>query len=90
MAWDGLGCGVEEGVVIMAIGYEILSRLSGLFFISSLRRRFLWFKVGPFWLIWIVVNSLHVTNVISRVVRDSLTTRFVGRRDITACHSHVL
>ena len=90
VVWYVLGRGVEEDVVIMAIDYEVLSRLSGWFFISSLHRRFLWFEVGPFWLIWIVVNSLHVTDVISRVVHDSLTFRFVDWRDIITCHSHVL
>ena len=90
VVWYFLGRGVEEGVVFLAIVYEVLSELSGLFFISSLRGRFLWFEVGPFWLIWIVLNNLHVTNIISRVVRGSLTTRVVGRGDITVCHSHVL
>ena len=88
VVWYGLERGVEEGVVVLAVVYEVLSRLSGLCFISSLRGQFMWFKVGPFWLIWIVFNNLHVTNVIFRVVRDSSTIRVVGRGDITVCHSH--
>ena len=90
MVWYGLERGVEEDVVVLAVVYEVVSRHSGLFFISSLHGRFLWFKVGPSWLIWIVFNNLHVTNVIFRVVRDSPTIRVVGRGDITACHSHGL
>ena len=90
MVWYVLERGVEEGVVIMAVVYEVLSELSGLFFISSPCGRFLWLKVGPFWLIWIVSNDLHVTNIIYRDVRGSPTARVVGKRGITACHSHVL
>ena len=73
VVWYVLERGVEEGVVIMAVVYEVLSELSGLFFISSPCGRFLWLKVGPFWLIWIVSNDLHVTNIIYRDVRGSPT-----------------
>jgi hypothetical protein len=88
VVWYVLECSVEEGIVFMAVGYEVLLGLSGLFFIGSLRGRFVWFKVGHFWLIWIVFNNLHVTNVISSVVHGSSisTTRVVGRGGITACH----
>ena len=90
VVWYGLERGVEEGVVVLVVVYEVLSGLSGLCFISSLCGRFLWFKVGPFWLIWIVFNSLHVTNVIFRVVRDSPTIQVVGRGYITVGHFHGL
>ena len=90
VVWYFLERGVEEGVVFLAVVYEVLSGLSGLFFISSLGGRFLWFEVGPFWLIWIVFNNLHVTNDIYRVVRDFSIARIVGKGYITACHSHVL
>ena len=90
VVWYVLERGVEEGVVFLAVVYEVLSELSGLFLISNLCGRFLWFKVGPFWLIWIVSNNLHVTNIIYRDVRGSPTTQVVGRRDIIVCHSHGL
>ena len=90
MVWYVLERGVEEGVVFLAVVYEVLSGLSELFFISSLCGRFQWFEVGPFWLIWIVFNNLHVTYVIYRVVRGSLITRVVGEGDITVGHSHSL
>lgn len=37
VVWYILKRGVEEGVVIMAIVYEVLSRFLGFFFISSMR-----------------------------------------------------
>ena len=36
VVWYVLERGVEEGVVVRAVVYEVLSELSGLFFISSL------------------------------------------------------
>ena len=90
VVWYVLERGVEEGVVFLAVVYEVLSGLSGLFFISSLCGRFLWFKVGSFWLIKIVFNNLHVTNVISRIVRGFPTTRVVGRGYIITCHIHIM
>ena len=42
VVWYVLERGVEEGVVFLAVVYEVLSGLSGLFFISSLCGRFMY------------------------------------------------
>ena len=82
----------KRTVIFLAVVYEVLSRLLGLFCISSLWKAIIVVRVwAP--LAHGICNRVGVKVYVSPIywdVRGSLITRFVGKGDTTVCRSRIM